>query len=358
MSQIYGERWKVLKQLGEGGQAHTFLVTDVKGEGDTLYVLKRLKNLKRLERFKREVEVVRNLSHPNVVRLIDFDLEADKPYLVTEYCVGGSLADAQPFWREKALGLLPGRVCQPVEALQLFHEICEGVIYAHRQGIIHRDIKPDNIFLRGMEGPPVIGDFGICYVEDGERFTLTEENVGPRGFIAPELEDGRAGAVTTKSDVYSLGKLLYWLLTGKTVPREGFRERDRDLKGYEVDSVLGWNNIYMEHINRLLDFMIVHGPQERRDLDNLLILLRRAMRKIERELNPVSPTIRQLCTYCGEGFYILRAGNNPTEVTNFGFRQVSNSQWRIYTCGECGHVQVFRLEKARAREWWELDERH
>src|SRR5438876_944465 len=97
MSKVYGDRWEIIESLDEGGQAHTFLVKDVKGEGETIYVLKRLKNLNRIDRFKREIEAVRNLSHENIVHLIDFDLEAEKPYLVTEYCSGGSLSKIQPF---------------------------------------------------------------------------------------------------------------------------------------------------------------------------------------------------------------------------------------------------------------------
>lgn len=240
MATTYGERWEVDRSLGEGGQAHTFIVRDIKGDSETKYVLKRLKNLNKIERFKQEIETVRNLNHPNIVRLIDFDLNATKPYLVTEYCSGGSLDTAEPFWTKS-----------PIFALELFNQICEGVSFAHGMGIIHRDIKPSNIFLRNEEGPAVIGDFGICYVEqDGSRITLTEEAVGPRLFIAPELEDGRLADISPKSDIYSLGKILYWLLSGGRIfSREKHREVQFDLKGRNDTLPTGWNNIYMEHVN-------------------------------------------------------------------------------------------------------------
>lgn len=274
MAQIYGNRWEIVKTLGEGGQAHTFLARDAKGEGETLYVLKRLKNTGRIARFKREIEAVRNLSHNNIVRLIDFDLEAEKPYLVTEYCIGGTLSQTTPFWHQS-----------PILALELFEQICEGVAYAHHHGVIHRDLKPDNIFLRFENGPAVVGDFGICYLENDEaRLTLTEEAVGPRLFMAPELEDGRVEAISQKSDTYALGKLLYWLLSGGRVfGREKHRQTQWDLKGRNEDSLLGWNNIYMEHVNRLLDLMIVDDPEKRRGMQNILILLRRTKRLVQRE---------------------------------------------------------------------------
>jgi serine/threonine-protein kinase len=183
MAKMYGERWETKSSLGEGGQGIAYLVVDKNGEQNTEYVLKRLKNLDRIERFKQEIEAVRNLSHPNIINLIDFNLDTNQPYLVTEYCPGGSLEQAQkdnPFWHDS-----------PIVALRLYLEILDGVAYAHSNQIIHRDLKPENIFLREKNGSPVIGDFGICFFEDnGTRITLSEEKVGPRNFIAPELEDG------------------------------------------------------------------------------------------------------------------------------------------------------------------------
>lgn len=340
--QIYGGRWKTENSLGEGGQAHTFLVTDEKGEGETLYVLKRLKNIKRLERFKREVEAIRNLTHENIVRLVDFDLEAEKPYLVTEHCSGGNLAQAKPFWHDS-----------PIKALEIFQQICQGVAYAHNQGVIHRDLKPENIFLRTDEGPAVVGDFGICYIEDdGTRLTVTEEAVGPRLFIAPELEDGRVNTVSPESDTYSLGKILYWLLSkGKVFSREKHRLPEWDLKSRNRNSLWGWDNLYLEHVNRLLDLMIVDNPNDRRQVSNVLILSQRVTRLIQREYNPIAKGIPQPCTYCGYGTYVTRAKDN-TDVNNFGFQSVGNPDWRILVCNECGHVQAFRVDMAISKEWW------
>ena len=130
MAQLYGERWKVKESLGEGGQAFTFLVVDEKGDGSTSYVLKRLKNINRVDRFRHEIEAVRNLSHENIVNLIDFNLDSDPPYLVTEYCPGGSLAQARPYWHQP-----------PEKAFELFLQVCSGVAHAHSKGVIHRDIK-------------------------------------------------------------------------------------------------------------------------------------------------------------------------------------------------------------------------
>lgn len=346
---LYGERWDVVESLGEGGQAHTFLVRDIKGSGESRYVLKRLKNPNRINRFGREIEAIRSLQHENIVNLLDFDLQVGKPYLVTEYCVGGSLDKANPYWRSS-----------PVVALELFAQVCQGVAHAHNNGIVHRDIKPENIFLRKSDGSAVVGDFGICYLEDdGTRFTLTEEAVGPRLFMAPELEDGRATRITDKSDIYSLGKVLYWLLSGRVFSREKYREREWDLKGQVLDPILewdihpelGWKYVYMEHVNRLLDLMIVDAPEKRRDINNILILLKQVTKLVAKEYNPVSAKIKQPCTYCGQGFYRMPA-QGTTGVRNFGFVPVGASDWRILVCDTCGHVQTFRVDMASQKEWW------
>jgi serine/threonine protein kinase len=188
--------------------------------------------------------------------------------------------------------------------------------------------------------------------EDGSRLTLTEEAVGPRQFMAPELEDGRIHRVSPESDVYSLGKLLYWLIAGQVFSREKHREPRWDLKGQNADSILGWNDVHMEHVNRLLDLMVTPDPGQRRTVDNILVLCKTTKRLIEKGYNPVSSYIRQPCTYCGEGYYALQAGKNATAVHNFGFEAVGDCDWRIFTCNMCGHVQAFRLDKATRKEWW------
>lgn len=342
MNKIYGDRWEIIESLSEGGQANTFLVNDLHDNGKIKYVLKRLKSRKRIDRFEREIKATKKLSHENIVRLIDYDLSSKKPFLVTEFCAGGSLSNVKPYWKES----LP-------KAFEIFEQICEGVIYAHNNDVIHRDLKPDNIFLRSESGPAVVGDFGICFVETGgARLTLLDEAVGPTSFIAPELEDGRS-KVSTKCDTYSLGKILYWLLSGgKIFSREKHRDKKFDLKEFNEDTQLGlgWNNIYMEHVNRLLDFMIIENPDKRQDVDIIRILFKTTRRLLEKEFTPISPDIKQPCVYCGQGYYLERDGNN------FGFQTHRSPNWRVFGCNKCGHTQLFRVDLAEKKEWWEKSE--
>ncbi|RZB33491.1 MAG: eukaryotic-like serine/threonine-protein kinase [Desulfobacteraceae bacterium Eth-SRB2] len=342
MAKIYGERWEIASPLDEGGQSHTYLVKDKKGMPESRYVLKRLKNIKRIERFKREIEAIRNLAHENILKLLDFDLDTPKPFLVTEYCVEGSLPQAETNWK--------GSI---EKSLNIFIDVCKGVLHAHNNDIIHRDIKPENIFLRSPVGPAVVGDFGICYFDrEGERLTLTEEAVGPRLFIAPELEDGRIDEISDLSDTYSLGKLLYWLLSGgKAFSREKHRDQKYDLKGHNPLTPGGWDNIFMEHANRLLDSMITDDPKSRINVNEVLEGAIKVQKLIGQRYNPISKNIKQPCTYCGYGYYQLQAVSS-TDVRNFGFNTVGRSEWRIYSCEMCGHVQTFRLDYAKMKDWW------
>jgi serine/threonine protein kinase len=198
----FGPRWERIDDLPEGGQAHAFKVRDkIAADGKT-YVLKRLKNPKRTDRFDQEIKACQSLDHPNILKIEDFGIvpgKDKKPFFVSDWCELGSLAD-----RTMPHGSL-------LEAVTLFRHICAGIAHAHANGIVHRDVKPENVFLR-TNGVPVVGDFGICLMESNEdgRLTETLEVAGSRWYCAPELRNGRleTGISQTPADVYSLGKLL------------------------------------------------------------------------------------------------------------------------------------------------------
>jgi serine/threonine-protein kinase len=194
-------QWKWVRDLNEGGQGHTYVVKREDQSDDLAYVLKRLKNPKRQDYFERELQACTTLDHPNVLKIIEHGITpGKKPYLISLFCEDGSLERRDVFQR-------------PIDGLHLFAHICAGMAHAHVAGISHLDIKPANIFLKN--GVPVVGDFGICFIEDDE-YVMTSD--GPRGslwYCAPEL---RGRKITRKTplplaDIYSLGKVLYWIFT-------------------------------------------------------------------------------------------------------------------------------------------------
>jgi serine/threonine protein kinase len=246
VAKVIDDRWEIIRPLGRGGQGEAFLVRDVSSGADAQYVLKRLINVRRTARFEKEIAAIAALEHPHVLRLIHSNIGAERPYLVTEYCELGNLEE------NKADILASDRD----DRLELFEKICGAVSAIHAQKTVHRDIKPANVFLRSRRDP-VIGDFGLAFIEETERATETMEAVGARWYMAPELAEGRLDEVTPRADVYSLGKLLYWLLSGNIFDRERHRTGRNTLQQF-------WGlDESIENVNELLDRMIVENPRNR-----------------------------------------------------------------------------------------------
>ena len=332
MAKQYG-KWKVIRSLSEGGQAHTYLVSLDGSEDGEVFVLKRLKNLNRIERFKKEIRACFELSHRNILRIEDHDYENQKPYFVSEYLRGGSLGDVNI------------TSYTLTERLETFSQICRAVGYAHQHSptIVHRDLKPENIFLREDQKTPVVGDFGVCFIDEkGERFTLVEEAVVNRLFSAPELADGRADDVSPASDVYSLGKLLYWMLAGRIFDREKHRDPRFDLtRNAPAPST--------HFVYDILDKTIVLEPSGR--MPNAVAVADatdEVIKKVLMNAHPLDLSAPQQCLYCGVGSYKKRVDtdlSNPGQekdvLNGSGFNFHANQRWLILICDNCGNAQIF-----------------
>ena len=342
---IFGDRWEVIAPLKEGGQAHTFKVKDLQNPSDQFFVLKRLKNAKRAARFRREVETILALDHRNIIKPIDHNVTANPPYFVTEYCEGGTLDDfLNAQWRSVG------------EKLDIFIKIADAVNHAHQStpAVVHRDLKPLNIFIRHPFNEPVVGDFGLCYIEEPDpRLTELSEPLGARFYMAPELEDGFADVVTPAVDVYALGKILYWLMANKVFNREKHRDSAWNLATTVGHDFHKGYNPELEHVSRLVETMVVEKPEGRISLSDAIISAKRIRHIVQIGLNPVSGIHQQTCTYCGWGRYVIAVAGAGTALHNFGLSPGAGSpEWRIYACDKCGHVQMFRLDLAKDT-WWE-----
>ncbi len=158
------------------------------------------------QRFLREARYAARLSHPNVVAIYDTGEEDGLPYIVMEYVDGATLADEL-----HRRGALP-----PGEVAALGHQACAGIAHAHEAGLVHRDIKPQNLLLRS-DGTLKVADFGIARGGVGSTLTHAGTLLGTAAFMAPEVVRGEQATVT--ADLYSLGAVLYELLTGTPVRR-------------------------------------------------------------------------------------------------------------------------------------------
>ena len=318
---LFGGRWKQVGQrLGRGGGGAVYPVVDSEGGDATVFALKVLNNRRLLPRFRREIETLRRICHPNVLQIVFADLDATMPYVVTEFCEGGNLTSLDLAHEE------------PRDLLQMFMQICGGVNALHEAGGVHRDIKPENVLLR-RDRTPVVGDFGIVYLFDdtGERFTRTFEQVGSRFFICPEGEEGRT-LPTAACDVYSLGKLLYWMLSsGNKIARSSHRAADNNI-------VTLRQNYWLEHVNTLLDRMLAEQAHERpQHAGDVITAASEALDLIDGQFNPLN-LAEQKCRYCGVGAYlVVRHGS----FDYYGIRPMNEHTQRVLRCPNCGHIQLF-----------------
>lgn len=340
------KNWQIIRSLGEGGQGRTFVVKSTDPADETLYVMKKLKNKNRIKRFAKEIDALRRLSHEHVVRIVSCTDDFESPFFVTEYCAQGDLSKC-------SLTDLSIRA-----RLVLFRQICSAMAAAHKAGFIHRDLKPANILVRS-ENDLAVADFGLCldFNDADDRLTATAEAVGPKDYIAPELEGGRIDDPKPSCDSYSLGKLLYYFLAGRTVPRERHREPTYSL-------LSSWTDPDMYHVYELLDHSIVERPERRfANASDFLTALDGVIEKIDRKAHVLDLNVRQSCLYCVEGIYQLQLLHEPAAYETgrpaqksghrfWGTNDLDAKPWMALVCDTCGNVQLFRRDLSADPDRW------
>lgn len=201
--------YQVLEKIGQGGMAEVY-----KGFHPALQRYVAIKLLGQFlqtdasfaQRFQREAQAVASLRHPNIIQIFDFGTQNDMHYLVMEYVEGTDLG------AEIERRASTGEAFTPEEILNLLSQVADAVDYAHQQGVIHRDIKPGNILLTD-DGRAILTDFGLAMLRDRVSPATAGRTFGTPEYIAPEQAiESRAAA--PESDIYSLGVILYEMVTG------------------------------------------------------------------------------------------------------------------------------------------------
>ena len=224
LSTALADRYRIERRLGEGGMATVYLAEDLKhGRKVALKVLRpELAAVLGADRFVQEIKTTAQLQHPHILPLYDsgstVSAHGGSPgflYYVMPYIQGENLREKLD--REQQLGI--------AEAVSIATEVADALQYAHEQGVIHRDIKPENILLRN--GRAIVADFGIALAVSaaaGGRMTETGLSLGTPHYMSPEQATADKH-ITNRSDIYSLGSVLYESLTGEP-PHTGASVQD------------------------------------------------------------------------------------------------------------------------------------
>src|SRR6266581_2703516 len=200
--------YEILEEIGRGGmgviyrarQQHSRRIVAVKR-----ILAHQVNSHETLVRFRREAEAVASLDHPNILPIYEVsESEEGLPFFSMKYATGGSLRTAAPTLRKNPRG-----------CVQLMAKVARALDYAHGKGILHRDLQPGNILLDG-NGEPMVSDFGLAkWLDENSDLTRTLETLGTPGYIAPEQTECPADKLTCAADIYGLGAILFYLLTGR-----------------------------------------------------------------------------------------------------------------------------------------------
>ena len=200
--------YEILEEIGRGGmgviyrarQQHSRRIVAVKR-----ILAHQVDSHDTLVRFRREAEAVASLDHPNIVPIHEVsESEEGLPFFSMKYATGGSLRTTASALR-----------ANPRECVRLMTKVARAIAYAHGKGVLHRDLQPGNILL-DENGEPMVSDFGLAkWLNETSDLTRTLETLGTPGYIAPEQAERRAADLTSAADVYSLGAILFYLLTGR-----------------------------------------------------------------------------------------------------------------------------------------------
>lgn len=254
--QKINDRYEIIKSIGEGGMANVYLAKDT--ILDRQVAVKVLRgdlstDEKFIRRFQREALSVSNLSHPNIVEVYDVGEEDGQYYIVMEYIEGKTLK--QLLYKRGALTL--------PEVIDIMTQLTDGLAHAHEAYIIHRDIKPQNIMIED-NGTIKITDFGIAMAVNATQFTQTNSVMGTVHYLPPEQANGKSA--TVKSDIYSLGILMYELLTG-SVPFKGDNAVEIALKHMKekLPSIRKQNPLIPQSVENIVIKACAKNPRNRYD---------------------------------------------------------------------------------------------
>lgn len=327
-------KWeKTGKTIGGGGQGQIFVVkpSDSNQYKDETYTLKQLRNIdssQAIERFKIEIEAIRKIDDERVVKIVDYSVDdPDYLYYVMPNYSENDYLPLHKICFEKTSPFINN----PTLSLEFIKECVLAVRECHMNDIIHRDLKPQNILYNTKTQKPLILDFGCSQMIGGRAVTLIDEGIGTKDYMAPECEFGSTDKPNEKSDVYSIGKILWVLMTGlHPFSREKPAFTNQNLKTIYPHNPDCW------HLTRIFEYSIRHNIEDRMDTISFARLCEFFVANIINKYPPLE-NVRRNCPSCGQGtlYSQLDKYHIPMHMI---FSNPMPEGIKGYVCDVCGYI--------------------
>ena len=313
---------------------HSYIRLDDEQNLAALKVLHKGESLKeldrQLQRMKREVNALNKVSHPNIVSILDEQLE--EGWFTMQYFPNGTLAQRPESYRGNMLA-----------ALTAFRPLVDAVSKLHREGWVHRDIKPDNIFVAG-DGRLILGDLGLIYFTDDTKTRVSDtfENVGSSAWMPAWAMGMRLEDIRPSFDVFSLGKVLWSMLSGQRILRLWYHHR----KQFELENMFP-HDPAIRWARKILDPCIVEEENHcLGSASGLLELIDSCLPAIRADRQVFEKGVGRQCQVCNVGTYQLTADKDLRSIENFGLKPTGKNNFKIYSCDNCGHVDLFHIRNS------------
>ena len=372
-ARIYGRRWRVIREIGRGGQGIVYEVEDtsdltedvlldrfriVLGKAkvpisyqdsetthrELIQLIRKisattsqraaLKELlppdesvnerTALDRMKSEIETIHTISHPSLPPILDENI--DGRWYVTKFFSGGTLASKPDLYQNRVL-----------DSLRALRPVVEAVAKLHQVDIVHRDIKPANVFI-DQAGRLVLGDCGLAFKRESvDRMTETFENVGSRDWMPGWAMGLRLADVQPNFDVFSLGKVLWAMIAGRPILPLWYHREPR----FNLGEMFPGNES-ITFVQKILDRTVVEKPTDcLTDATELLASVDWTIEALTRKFRIVGGDLIRKCLVCGTGNYQQIVDHDVDQQRNFGLGVISQPKFRIFVCDGCGHSQLF-----------------
>ena len=382
---MYGGRWRVIREIGRGGQGIVYEVEDrhldteavlldrfktvlsnatgahigyPAGEAIHLELIQLIRKISAttppraalkellpldesvnertaLDRMKAEIETIRTIAHPSLPPLLDENI--DGGWYVTKFFSDGTLASKPDLYQNRVL-----------DSLRALRPVVEAVAKLHQADVVHRDIKPANMFI-DQAGRLVLGDCGLAFKREiSDRVTEAFENVGSRDWMPGWAMGVRLTDVQPNFDVFSLGKVLWAMLAGKPILRLWYHHEPQFNLGEMFP-----DNESIRFVQTILDKTVVERPTDcLTSATELLTSVDWAIEALTMKYRIVDGDLLRKCFVCGQGNYQKIVDHDYDSQQNFGLGVVSQPKFRIFVCDGCGHSQLFySTDRIQPRAW-------